>query len=134
MKIVKKVTEFPSFAKVIRLIEQHPIKFIMSFRFVYGIRNIAPVALGLSRISALKYFTFNAIAAAIWAISFTIIGYMFGEAAEAFIGRMAGVQQKIFAAVVAGILIYVVFKLVTKYWTKNAAARRARAESKAPGE
>jgi len=135
LRIVQKVTEFPSFAKVIRLIEQHPIKFIMSFRFVYGIRNIAPVALGLSRVSALKYFILNAIAAIIWAISFTTIGYMFGQAAEKFIGRLAGVQQKILAAIIAGVVIYVVFRLATKYWTKYSAARRARAaESKAAGE
>ena len=133
-KIVQKVTEFPSFAKVIRLIEEHPIKFIMSFRFVYGIRNIAPVALGLSRVSALKYFILNAIAAAIWACTFTTIGYIFGQAAEAFVGRLAGVQQKILGAVIAGVVIYVVFKFATKYWSKFTAARRARAKGEAVGE
>jgi membrane protein DedA with SNARE-associated domain len=92
LKIVQKVTEFQSFAKVIRLIEAHPIKFILSFRFIYGIRNIAPVALGLSRVSALKYFILNGIAAIIWAITFTIVGYMFGEAAERMIGRIGGAQ------------------------------------------
>lgn len=135
LRLVQKVTEFASFAKVIRLIEQHPIKFIMSFRFIYGVRNIAPVALGLSRVSALKYFIFNMIAAIIWAITFTTVGYMFGEAAERAIGRIGGAQQKILLAVVVGIVIYLVFKLATKYWTKHTTTQRTReVESKAPGE
>ncbi len=130
-KIVQKVTTFPSFAKVIRLIETHPIKFILSFRFIYGMRNISPVALGLSRVPALKYLILNAIAAAVWAISFTTIGYMFGQAAETFIGRMAGVQHKIFGAIVAGLVVYFVFKYGMKQWTKISARRRARAEADA---
>lgn len=135
LRLVQKVTEFPSFARVIRLIEQHPVKFIMTFRFVYGIRNIAPVALGLSRVSALKYFIFNMIAAIIWAICFTTLGYIFGEAAERMIGKIGGAQAKILLAVVVGFAIYLVFRLATKHWAKHTAARRARAaESKAAGE
>jgi len=126
-KIVQKVTTFPQFARVIRLIENHPIKFILSFRFVYGIRNISPVALGLSRISALKYFILNGIAAAVWAVIFTSIGYFFGKAAEIMIGRIAGAQGKILAAVIAGLIVYFLFRFGIKQWAKITAARRARA-------
>ena len=125
-KIVQKVTTFPQFARVIRLIETHPIKFILSFRFVYGIRNISPVALGLSRISALKYLILNGIAAAVWAVTFTTIGYVFGQAAETFVGRLAGAQNKIIAAVIAGLVVYFAFKIGLKQWNKLTAARRAR--------
>jgi hypothetical protein len=60
---------------------------------------------------------------------------MFGEAAERMIGRIGGAQQKILLAVVVGLVIYVAFRLATKYWTKHTAARRTReVESKAPGE
>lgn len=127
LKIVQKATTFPQFARVIRLIETHPVKFILSFRFVYGIRNISPVALGLSRISALKYFILNAIAAAVWAMTFTSIGYFFGQAAETFIGRINGVVGKLIAAAVAGIIVYFLFRFGMKQWAKMTAARRARA-------
>ena len=133
LKIVQKVTTFPQFARVIRLIETHPIKFILSFRFVYGIRNISPVALGLSRISALKYFVLNAIAAIVWAMTFTSIGYFFGQAAEAFIGRINGVFGKIIAAVIVGAIVYFAFKFGMKQWAKITAARRAR-EAAAEGK
>lgn len=125
LKIVRKMSTLETFGKAIRLIERHPIKFIMTFRFVYGVRNIAPVALGLSSISALKYFVFNAIAAFLWAVSFTVIGYLFGQAAEAFIGEIAGAQQKILGAAVAGFAIYVLFKFASKYWAKRSAPGNA---------
>jgi len=126
-RIVQKATQRASFAKVIRLIETHPIKFILSFRFVYGVRNIAPVALGLSSISALKYMTFNCIAAIVWAIAFTSIGYFFGKAAEVFIGQIHGVAGKVVAALVVGLIVYFVFRFGMKRWAKVTAARRARA-------
>lgn len=128
-KIVQKATQRESFAKVIRLVETHPIKFILSFRFVYGVRNIAPVALGLSRISAIKYMIFNCIAAIVWAITFTTVGYLFGQAAEAFIGRIADVQYQILGAIAAGLAVYFAFKFGMKQWAKVTAARRARAEA-----
>lgn len=130
-KIVQKVTQRESFAKVIRLIETHPIKFILSFRFVYGVRNIAPVALGLSRISALKYMTFNCIAAIVWAITFTSVGYFFGQAAETMVGQIAGAQGKIIAAVIAGLVVYFACRFGIKQWAKVTAARRARAAAAA---
>jgi|TARA_R100000455_G_scaffold11515_1_gene4838 membrane protein DedA with SNARE-associated domain len=114
-KIVQKIRGYSSFARVLGMIERHPIKFIISFRFIYGIRNIAPVALGLSNVPAAKYLIFNMIAASVWATCFTTIGYLFGEAAERFIGQMAGVQHKIFGALLAGVVAYILFKLVNGY-------------------
>jgi membrane protein DedA with SNARE-associated domain len=130
-KIVQKTTQRESFVKVIRLIETHPIKFILSFRFVYGVRNIAPVALGLSSISALKYMTFNCIAAIVWAITFTSVGYFFGQAAETMVGQIAGAQGKIIAAVIGGLVVYFACRFGIKQWAKVTAARRARAAAAA---
>ncbi len=127
-KIVRKIRSYQSFARVLGMVERHPIKFILSFRFVYGVRNIAPVALGLSNVPASKYLLFNFIAALVWASSFTLIGYLFGEAAERFLGQMAGVQHKILGAILAGGVVYVVFKLVTGQ------IRRRKARHNPPGD
>ncbi|MBI3497784.1 MAG: DedA family protein [Proteobacteria bacterium] len=58
--------------------------FILGFRFVYGVRNIAPFACGVAGIGVLRYTVLNTVAAAIWATSFCTVGYFFGKA----IGRM----------------------------------------------
>ena len=58
--------------------------FILGFRFVYGVRNIAPFACGVAGIGAWRYTLLNMTAALIWATSFCMVGYFFGKA----IGRM----------------------------------------------
>jgi membrane protein DedA with SNARE-associated domain len=117
-RIVQKVVELPTFVKVIRLIEAHPTKFILSFRFVYGIRNISPVALGLSRVTALKYFCLNMVAAMVWAAAFTIIGYLFGETAEMVMGRLHDIQSRLLGAIAAGIAAYLLWRFVVRRWVK----------------
>ncbi|MBM3535274.1 MAG: DedA family protein [Alphaproteobacteria bacterium] len=54
--------------------------FILGFRFVYGVRNVAPFACGAAGIGVIRYTTLNVIAAAIWAVSFATAGYFFGKA------------------------------------------------------
>ncbi|MSO85551.1 MAG: DedA family protein [Rhodospirillales bacterium] len=63
--------------------------FILSFRFIYGIRNVSSFAVGLSEISWARYSVTNFIAAGLWATSFVSIGYLFGHVSEAALGKGA---------------------------------------------
>ncbi len=78
------VQRFPSGEKrlgtALRMIEKYGTLFILSFRLIYGIRNIASVACGLSNIPRLKFAILNFIAAGIWAASFVAAGWFVGEA------------------------------------------------------
>ncbi len=49
------------------LLERHPTGFILAFRFLYGMRTISPVIIGLSGVPFRKFLLLNAIAAGIWA-------------------------------------------------------------------
>lgn len=89
-----------------RWLERNPTLFILGFRFVYGIRNVAPVAIGLSNIPARRFVLLNLLAAAVWACLFAVIGYVFGEAVEAVLGRLKAVEQHLFAAGVLCVLFY----------------------------
>jgi membrane protein DedA with SNARE-associated domain len=68
------------------LVQTHPTVFILSFRFIYGIRNIAPFVIGIAGVPRLRYFVLNLIAAAIWAHSFAWGGYWLGRALESWLG------------------------------------------------
>lgn len=68
------------------LVKSHPTLFILSFRFIYGIRNIAPFVIGISGVSRVRYFVLNFIAAMIWAHSFAWGGYWLGHALEQWLG------------------------------------------------
>lgn len=80
------------------LLERWHAGFILGFRFVYGIRTVTPFALGMTRISALRYLVLNGIGAAVWAVVVTLLGYGFGEAIQLFVKRAHHLEIGIVAA------------------------------------
>lgn len=70
-----------------QLVKDHPTLFILSFRFIYGIRNIAPFVIGISGVPRLRYMVLNFIAAMVWAHSFAWGGYWLGKALEHWLGQ-----------------------------------------------
>ena len=80
------------------------IGFILSFRFIYGIRNISSFALGISGIDWRRFLVLNFIAAGLWAVTFIGAGYLFGQASEAMLGDLA---EK-FRLVALGVFVLVV--------------------------
>ena len=61
--------------------------FILSFRFIYGIRNISSFALGISGIGWRRFLILNLIAALLWASAFVGAGFFCGRAAERVLGE-----------------------------------------------
>src|SRR5437763_7563367 len=67
----------------LRWLERYDAGFILSFRFIYGIRNFSSFALGLSAVRWDRFLRLNLIAAGMWATSFVAIGYFLGPACRA---------------------------------------------------
>jgi membrane protein DedA with SNARE-associated domain len=84
---VQKMTESPLGARVKAQFERHPVGFILAFRFVYGVRTISPIVIGLSGISVPIFVALNGIAACGWGIIITAAGYFFGGLVETLLGR-----------------------------------------------
>jgi membrane protein DedA with SNARE-associated domain len=76
----------PGFSHAHSLIERHPNLFVLSNRFIYGLRAIGGVAAGLSTVPVGRFMALNAVSAAVWACLFVSVGYFFGAGAEHFIG------------------------------------------------
>jgi membrane protein DedA with SNARE-associated domain len=83
----KALTRFPAAeekaGRILSWLERYGVGFILVFRFIYGVRNVASVAVGMSGMPWTKFMIWNFIAAGIWACSFAGAGYLFGEAAAA---------------------------------------------------
>jgi membrane protein DedA with SNARE-associated domain len=69
-------------ARVRRLIDRHSALLIVAVRFMYGLRLIGPVVIGMSSVSTWRFVVFNMIGAAIWALGVSGVGYLFGHAIE----------------------------------------------------
>lgn len=76
--------QFPSLEhsveKVRVLLKKYDTILILCFRFIYGVRNVTPILLGVSGVSHKKFFFLNMIGALAWALSFTFGGVVLGKA------------------------------------------------------
>jgi membrane protein DedA with SNARE-associated domain len=102
--------------RALRLLRRHDTLFVLGFRFLYGLRTVSPVAIGVAGVAPRRYLVLNAIAAAIWATAFATAGYLLGRSVEAFIDDFARYEEMLFAGVAAtGLLVWLAY-LGRRWW------------------
>src|SRR6516162_3557960 len=69
-------------------LERYDTGFILSFRFIYGVRNFSSFAMGLSAIRWQRFLALNFLAAGLWATTFIAVGYFLGHAFRAVLGHL----------------------------------------------
>lgn len=79
----------PRVDRAMDLLHRYNTGFILSFRFIYGVRNVSSFAIGMSEVSWARFSVLNFIAAGVWAISFAGTGYIFGAAFKDMLGDYA---------------------------------------------
>lgn len=90
---------------------------LIGFRFVYGIRTVTPFVFGLTDISAVRFFLFNVLGAALWSMAGALAGYLFGALAMAALDDVKRYE---------GLLILGVLCLGALIWVIRFAYRRRR--------
>ncbi len=107
------LTERPSWKagieRVNRALTAYRTPFIIGFRFIYGMRTVSPIVIGLSDISGVRFLVLNAIGALLWAAVVGVAGFVFGYALRAVIGdiKEAGLYIIIAVSLVAAIVFLV---------------------------
>lgn len=84
-------------AKVTKILEKHETLLILGFRFLYGLRNVTPVMMGISGVHYKKFIILNIIGAAIWATTFAWGGYLFGMLLAEMLHTFAGYARIVIA-------------------------------------
>ncbi len=79
----------PGVQQALGWLEGSSTLFILTYRFIYGVRNFSSVALGMSSLPWPRFLFLNFFAAGIWACSFAGTGYLFGEALGAVLAETA---------------------------------------------
>lgn len=87
-------------------IRRHPDIWVLSFRFVYGLRTVMPVAIGLSGYPPSRYLLLNGIGAAVWAAALGAAAYKFGAVLEGLLGNVKKYELWVLGAllVIGGVL------------------------------
>lgn len=100
-------------------LDRYDAGFILTFRFIYGVRNFSSFALGVSSVSWRRFLVLNFIAAGLWAAIFVAAGYLCGDA----LGRMLGVIAERFSQ---SLLIIFALILIAGHFAHRLHRRRHR--------
>ena len=107
-------------------LERYDAGFILSFRFIYGVRNFSSFALGLSAVRWDRFLRLNCVAAGLWAASFIAVGYFLGHAFRAVLGDLA--RSFSLAMLAVFVLIGVVMWLLHRAQRRRAGSVRVGTE------
>jgi membrane protein DedA with SNARE-associated domain len=118
--------------RVNALLHRHHGWFIVIRRFLYGLRTVSSIVLGMSNVPLGRFIAFNAIGAAIWAATMAGLGYLFGAALVTLVGRIKHVEREIMVGILGtGALLW----LVRAAWAARRRRRvRRRLEAQGPGD
>jgi membrane protein DedA with SNARE-associated domain len=95
--------------KVRKMMNRFQTPMILSFRFLYGLRTVAPFVIGMSPVSFKKFILFNAAGALVWAVAVGSGGYLFGHALEIFVGKIKHYEMQVFGMIaLLGVFIWTV--------------------------
>ncbi len=121
LAFVQRLLKTPAAARVHGLLNAHPTAFILGFRFIYGMRTVSPIAIGLTSVSAVRFVMLNFIAAVVWGVAISAIGYLFGNAVEALFGRLRLHLHLLIALGVVLVGIGLLAFLLHRHWRKAGA-------------
>ncbi len=79
--------------------------FIFSFRFLYGMRVVSPLVIGLSTVSVARYTLLNVAAGVVWAVTITLVGYGCGQGIETLLGTCQDSQLEVGGGIVCLVLL-----------------------------
>lgn len=102
--------------RAFKLLHSWDIWFILSFRFIWGIRTISPIVIGSSGITPQRYTPLNLIAAIVWTVISCVGGYMLSGVIED-IGLH--VIKRYLGLFTAGIVICIIVFVMIKRWLKK---------------
>ncbi len=71
--------------KVGKLIKRYKTFLLLFSRFIYGMRNLIPIAFSFTNVRHIEFSILNLIGAFIWALTFTTAGFISGNAMSIFV-------------------------------------------------
>lgn len=97
----------PGVHAALDLLRRYNTWFILSFRFIYGVRNFSSFAMGTSGLSWPRFLVLNFIAAGVWAVTFAGAGYIVGATFEHLLGDLALVFGLVMLTIFAVVILFI---------------------------
>jgi membrane protein DedA with SNARE-associated domain len=123
---VLKLKARPGFNHAYRLVSSHPNIFVLSNRYIYGLRLVGGIAAGFASITVTRFVTLNAISSMVWAALFCTIGYVFGLGAERIVGQALHRHERLLVALAIGLVVAILAWVLARSVAKKERAKDAR--------
>lgn len=94
---------------------------VIAVRFLYGLRTLGPIAMGMTGLKWRTFVLFNAAGAILWSICWVGVGYTLGELAAMLLGDFRRIEHWLFAGLAATALAIVAYL----HWRRRAVIRTA---------
>jgi membrane protein DedA with SNARE-associated domain len=88
-------------ARVQALVRRRATLLALTFRFLYGLRNVTPLALGMGEMPPWRFALCNVVGAGAWAVLVALLGWFVGSAAQQLIGHVERYELRVAAGIVA---------------------------------
>ncbi|RVD71918.1 MAG: DedA family protein [Mesorhizobium sp.] len=126
---VLKLKARPGFSHAFRLVSSHPNIFVLSNRYIYGMRLVGGVAAGFANITVMRFVVLNAISSLVWAALFCTVGYVFGLGAERVVGQALARHERLLIALAIGLVV-----AILAWFLAHSVARKERARDAGDGQ
>ena len=102
--------------RAFKLLHRWDIWFILSFRFIWGIRTISPIVIGSSGITPRRYSPLNLLAALVWTLISCIGGYLVAGIIEEIGLQM---MKRYFGFFTLTVILLIVAIILIKKWMRH---------------
>lgn len=91
----------PKARRVTAMLDRYHLPLILSLRFLYGLRTVGPIALGMSPVPWARFTALDFAAAVVWAVVVASAGYAFGQVLQLWLGDLRRIEHWIALALIA---------------------------------
>lgn len=116
---IARLRQRAGFSHAFALVQKHPNIFVLTNRYIYGLRLVGGIAAGMAEIPVWRFAVLNAISSMVWAVLFGSLGYFFGIGAEAVIGRALAHHHRLVIGLGIGLSAAVVGWLVARHLARR---------------
>jgi membrane protein DedA with SNARE-associated domain len=94
-----------------KLLRRFHLPLILGVRFLYGLRTVGPMVIGMSGITWAQFFVLNLIGASVWASTIAGAGYLFGNTLELLLVDIKRYEELLLGAIAAaGMVAWLVYR------------------------
>lgn len=105
--------------RVFDLLHKYNVWFILTFRFIYGIRTVSPLIIGTAGIPVKRFVILNFIAAVIWSVLSCYAGYALGHFFGDDLDHMMKTAMKYQKITIGAIIAVITAVFLFRRWRRN---------------